>query len=332
MLLRITSKPLPEIAPTICVVIICAALSSTGCKTMKMPGMKMFGFNSEPDPAVLAGEGPTTTYPVPPGDEAMPSAINSIAGGTSAPAQPTQNPSTRLASAAGMPGHVSTAGPSMAAAQANGIYPQTQPAGFQSATGGPMTPPAATMTGAGGFKSPGYTFGSNTKDVGSPKMPAMPSGSFSANQPTMSAPSTFASSGMDKPKTNQFANTSPGGFSGGASAKESAPSGGFSLPKSGGLDLSKSSGISQSAFGNVPASTKSFAGDASSAESATPTVDFANLKNNVPAESTTPSAVTASKPSSSYMPGSTSGSGYPSATAPYPGAGYVAPGGGSTFR
>ncbi|TWU10599.1 hypothetical protein [Allorhodopirellula heiligendammensis] len=57
-----------------------ATFPAVGCRSGK-PSWNMFG-RSEPSAEVLAGSGPTTTYPSPPSARATPEAIASIAGGT----------------------------------------------------------------------------------------------------------------------------------------------------------------------------------------------------------------------------------------------------------
>lgn len=57
---------------------------SVGCRSGK-PGWNLFGSRGEPSAEMLAGSGPTLTYPTPPSSNATPQAIASIAGGTSSP-------------------------------------------------------------------------------------------------------------------------------------------------------------------------------------------------------------------------------------------------------
>ncbi|XZE54617.1 hypothetical protein SH139x_000590 [Planctomycetaceae bacterium SH139] len=64
-----------------------AVASSTGCKTgSPLPGASLFGWNKTPSAEMLAGQGPSTTYPAPPSSQLNPTAIASTAAGTGAPA------------------------------------------------------------------------------------------------------------------------------------------------------------------------------------------------------------------------------------------------------
>ncbi|MCA9138118.1 MAG: hypothetical protein KDB00_15205 [Planctomycetales bacterium] len=56
-------------------------LVSTGCRSA-MPKWNMFSWRSTPSAETLAGNGPSVTYPAPPGESATPDAIVSYAGGT----------------------------------------------------------------------------------------------------------------------------------------------------------------------------------------------------------------------------------------------------------
>lgn len=77
-----------------------ATLPATGCRSGR-PSWNMFS-RGEPSAEVLAGSGPTTTYPSPPSSRAAPEAIASIAGGTSAdPTQATPETSDAIGPPAG---------------------------------------------------------------------------------------------------------------------------------------------------------------------------------------------------------------------------------------
>ncbi|MCC9602789.1 hypothetical protein LOC67_19740 [Stieleria sp. JC731] len=114
----------------------CAAMvaCSTGCRSA-MPKWNMFGFRKAPSAEMLAGNGPSHTYPAPPSSSATPMAIASNAAGTSdmvADAGKTPGVGT-----AGFNPGVPTAGPTspaanMAAAQANGFALASGPAASQS--------------------------------------------------------------------------------------------------------------------------------------------------------------------------------------------------------
>jgi hypothetical protein len=121
----------------------CAALSlgASGCRST-MPGMNLFGMRSEPSAAVLAGTGPSTTYPAPPSTSATPEAIASIAGGTSIPVSPGEpeaggtqiagfeSPTTPAFGSNLAASSNPAAGTNMSAAQANGFNTPAQPAGY----------------------------------------------------------------------------------------------------------------------------------------------------------------------------------------------------------
>lgn len=142
------------------------ALVSTGCRSGKS---NLFSFRSEPSPEALAGDGPTTTYPVPPSESATPEAIASVAGGTGSPNSPItpsipKSPAAQVASLNTTPSYVSPA-TNMSAAQANGFHgATTKPAGFQTPSANP--PPISPGTMVPDVKAPqtttsGYQFGTN---------------------------------------------------------------------------------------------------------------------------------------------------------------------------
>ena len=95
-----------------------------------MPGAGLFASRG-PSADALAGNGPTTTYPVPPSHGATPESLASIAGGTAAPAgsAAAESATAQVAGIEISPGYAlaagadpATAGPNMAAAEANGVY------------------------------------------------------------------------------------------------------------------------------------------------------------------------------------------------------------------
>ena len=295
---------------------------------MKMPGMKLFGFQSEPSAEALAGEGPTTTYPVPPGNTGTPDAIASIAGGTGSQSmaginpgvQPITSPNAgmRAANTQNVPSYVTNAVPNMAAAKANGVYGGTKPVGFAGIP--PQTPKTAPSISVPEIKTPstesfaakGYQFGSNIapskpSDSSMPKNIGMPK--------SVSAPSGFASAKSSGPQLNTFVT--------GKKATSSGAGGGFELPTS----------LPQAAIDSVPASKNSFVPDAKSAEVSAPaSINIAELTGNTAKASlSTPTTTPAS--GGGYSPGSTSSAGgYPSATADYPGPGYSPSSSGNTLR
>lgn len=125
-----------------------------GCRSV--PGLNRFARTSEPSADVLAGTGPSATYPAPPSVSATPQAIASVAGGTQAPSaggvpaigRPSIGPTTspQTAQVAGIdvsPGYATPA-TNYAAANANGVYSK----------------PTSNVSGAS--KPSPYTFGSKT--------------------------------------------------------------------------------------------------------------------------------------------------------------------------
>lgn len=160
-----------------------AAVSiSSGCRTV--PGMNMFAWRSKPSAEALAGTGPSATYPAPPSDSVTPAAIASIAGGTAG--STTAPETTQVAGIDVSPGYATPAA-SLAAAQANGIYPGSNAGGFD-----PTTPPP----GAG---PSGYQFGSKAF---TPKTPSM---SPDASTYSLASASGPASGGLTVPSTSSFA-------------------------------------------------------------------------------------------------------------------------------
>jgi hypothetical protein len=158
----------------------------SGCRSV--PGLNRFARSSEPSADVLAGTGPSATYPAPPSASATPQAIASVAGGTKTPAAgniatvggPTPgspNGSPQTSQVAGIdvsPGYATPA-TNYAAANANGVY--TKPSGS-----------------ADGAKKPSpYTFGSKTF---TPKTtpetsPARPVSNYGSNGESAYAKSSF---------------------------------------------------------------------------------------------------------------------------------------------
>ncbi len=182
----------------------CVALAvvTTGCRSGKSGSM--FSFRNEPSPEALAGNGPTTTYPTPPGASATPEAIASVAGGTANPSDAPITPAAMSATAkvAGLdvtPGYVTPASQNMAAARANGFPASTvshtigtQPQNPPPISPGVMTPP---VTAPKTSPSSGYQFGTN---------PAAPKSSYNIPS-SYTAPATA-------PKTSGGAVSNAGGF------------------------------------------------------------------------------------------------------------------------
>ena len=189
---------------------VCVSLTlcSTGCRSNRLGGMNMFGFNSQPSAEALAGNGPTTTYPAPPSESATPEAIASLAGGTIAsPGQnsiatnsvaPSTQPYRGSTAFAGLdvnPGKVEPATatiPNTAASEANGFYGKTQPAGFSVPE---MKTPQVQMPNMSASGKTGYNVA--TQNMPSPNttavsMPAPSGYQFGGNANTTSAGQDFA--------------------------------------------------------------------------------------------------------------------------------------------
>ena len=309
---------------------VASVLVGSGCRSMPgMRGLNMFARNKEPSAELLAGTGPSTTYPAPPSSSATPQAIASIAGGTQVPSQtgtPTTIPTNPMNPSGTMqvagvdisPGYASPT-TNYAAAQANGVY--SQPASTPSPNSGSVA-----------AKPSAYTFGSKAFAPKSNPQTA------SATTPTMSG--GYASSAPSMPASNPTLN--------GATANGSAPSyappsmatmaaaqptptttasakpssSGFSLP----TDLpnlgSAVSAITPPPSSGSQASSSSYSlPPANGAAASSSTANMAMPGNATAASFSTANASGAMggpesgtvKPISSYMPGSTGQtSGYPS--------------------
>ncbi|MEE2937658.1 MAG: hypothetical protein VYA84_16835 [Planctomycetota bacterium] len=320
------------------VVAACTAtlLVSTGCRSM--PGAGLFASRG-PSADALAGNGPTTTYPVPPSHAATPESLASIAGGTAPPAgsAAAESATAQVAGIEISPGYAlaagadpATAGPNMAAAEANGVYSLSNstagsPPSFAASpvpnsmdapnSMGPQagmtvpprmgTPSDANAAVASSMPS-GYTFGNKAL---TPKttQPGMTTGI-----PT-SSPSHFApTSGPLTPPSTGVAASPPSGYS------QPPSSSGFALPS----DPAAIAGIMPPATPPNPppvmaaatpvpsqyptsSSITGPAGNASPADNLAPSFAPSFSTAQAP-ESTAPST------SNSYMPGSTgTGAGYP---------------------
>ena len=239
-----------------------------------MPGAKLFAFYSEPSPEVLAGNGPTMTYPKSPSSGATPEAIASVAGGIPvSPGEAVSNPTVQV-SGIERPGN-------QGAAQANGFNVDTQTAGFV-APPGSVTPPVNQPT-----KPSGYSFGQRTF---TPKTPA-PAEQSQFEIPPMGTPQTST------PTPPVIANNVPVGTSG---------NGGFTLPST----LSPTVGTSP----EVPASPNNFGVPSMSglgetgAPEAAKAPSFTTASAVLPGESAVlPSDVSGPSDTSTYSPGSTGG-------------------------
>ena len=185
-----------------------ALTSSTGCRSGKSP-LNLFSLNrNEPSPEVLAGKGPSATYPVPPSTSVDPQAIASVPGGTSGSPgisnSPITQPTVQASAVAnqGLPNH--------SAAQANGFRPpNTSLRGVPDlptkTASAPMNKPNVTL--------PNYRFGNSSSGPEArtaslqsqpgaqsssytiPKLPALPN-----NQATQPKQTTLPPLGVAAPK------------------------------------------------------------------------------------------------------------------------------------
>ncbi|KAA5545344.1 hypothetical protein FYK55_06725 [Roseiconus nitratireducens] len=337
-----------------------AMFASTGCRS-GMPSWNMFGSRNQPSAEMLAGNGPSTTYPAPPSESATPHAIASVAGGTQG-----DSPTTSIASAdtpisKGAPddpvtgfdvaaSNSSAAGANLAAARANGfdVASTSGASNYASQASASSTSNASVPAIPAGYKygtraeSPvaSTAGGSDTNDSY-----VMPSSYPGATPPGGSAspPSAYGLP-TGGPASESVATGSTSGFAMPGSGNESpssppagATGGGFTLPDSmadvGGAVNSKpftpkSSSSATSELATAVSNASSTAGT-ESAESTVPAPGASS-----PSFSTASADLTAepdaSLPSSGggYAPGSTSGSSAYPTTSGYPSTGT----GGSYYR
>ena len=162
----------------------CAAIvaCSTGCRSA-MPKWSMFGMRKSPSAEMLAGNGPTHTYPAPPSESSTPSAIASVAAGTGnqlAGAPKASGPSNGFG--------VGTPNVNMAAAQANGFAVASN----------------RTTNSAKAASPPEYALSSNVSNDKNSAVPAIPAGyqfGTKGTQPTASAASPQSGSSYQIPSS-----------------------------------------------------------------------------------------------------------------------------------
>jgi hypothetical protein len=329
-----------------------------GCRAGKSSGSNLFGFNSEPSPEALAGSGPSTTYPAPPSDSATPEAIASIAGGTIAPStspakspgvNPTTSPTsagTRVANAAGVPSYVtpgastssansqtanvpsgSVRGPNMAAAQSNGFYSKTKPAGFAAPSwNAPVA--NASSSASGSLKSPGIKIPdmkvpevkpaslqmpatkSNAGSAASNYAASIPSGyQFGSKSGNSNATAASAYS-IPSTKTTSSAATTSSGTSSGFSMP-----GNFSVPSPKLPSATAAREAVTATFSDAKKTASKTVGDLA----ADVTEKITSISPDQSAPPSQPAARISSTTRSNYMPGSTSAAtGYPGASDGYP--------------
>ena len=289
-----------------------ALACSTGCRS-GMSRMNLFGARSEPSAELLAGSGPTTTYPSPPSESATPQAIASIAAGTSGSkndpiTSPASGGSSETAQVAGLdidPGYVAPASSSdpvtnMAAAQANGIFTGKTPNNYASATSKSPSAPS------------GYQYGSKSDNIKTAAAP--PSTPSAYTKPVSTSPdsSYTAPNPSPTPKTS-------GGFTmpdeGVPAIANSAPKPRMESPPMLGQALPEAADTPEFRIATGEPS-------APAVNSRTSSVPESSLpSSSIPALDTSAPASAPSTSTEGYSPGSTAGA-----------VGYPASGGGSFYR
>ncbi|MEM6470340.1 MAG: hypothetical protein AAF802_12360 [Planctomycetota bacterium] len=164
----------------------------TGCRAT-MPKWNLFGSRRAPSAEMLAGDGPTTTYPAPPGESATPMAIASTAGGTSGvPASPGTSGNEAFAAIAKANGLGGPTNPAAARANGFGVPSGINLASNRSTTGGSATPAyAASSRTSPSSRSTGNGFDLPGKNSSVPSIPAgyqfgtreTPPSSFAGSKP-----------------------------------------------------------------------------------------------------------------------------------------------------
>ncbi|MCC9658558.1 hypothetical protein [Rhodopirellula halodulae] len=196
-----------------------ASIASTGCRSGR-PSLNLFSMRGEPSAEMLAGTGPTATYPKPPSANATPNAIASVAGGT-APAKPSTpgtSPANMYAGTSnpGLPTVNSTPGvPSTPTAPASNPYASLAAQNNTTASSNSSLPPASyALPGSGTPSTPVSYAAASANGYGVPAQPAantQPTPRPTA-MPPISVPSTSAPAGPEalagksssQPSTNGF--------------------------------------------------------------------------------------------------------------------------------
>ena len=284
-----------------------------GCRSV--PGLKRFARSSEPSADVLAGTGPSATYPAPPSVAATPQAIASVAGGTASPktasiamvggpgshsmTSPTTSPqNAQVAGIDVSPGYATPA-TNYAAANANGVHKKTSPYTFGSKTFSPKSAPETSPALPVSNYAKAVTSPTNQSSFGMPKTTAPPTTLASSGATTASPPSNYA---MPPSPPTVPVSASFGG--------KSNSTGGFTLPTNMPSTATASITPPPASTGTTTASGSfgmpadaSLAGSATEFEQrvhrrpqSTPTYQTADVSGSVPSDS---------PPQSSYMPGST---------------------------
>lgn len=200
---------------------------STGCRSGST--WNAWSWGKKPSPEALAGEGPSSTYPLPPSHSSNPTAIASVAGGTAEPNKTSQQLANN-ASPAATATNPQAAAPNYSAAAANGfadLAKQSQPATQTNAsTASNPTPGSSGLAadkGSFGYAqaatASGYQFGGGTAQA--------------ASDPSATLSTASATSGITAPPSvSQTIAASNGGFSipQGSAAAPANQSTGYSLP------------------------------------------------------------------------------------------------------
>lgn len=287
-------------------------MMSTGCT---LSGRNLFTLKKkEPSAEVLAGSGPTATFPVPPSSTATPSAIASVAGGTTAPATAPSSPvpealPARFAGLSASPGYSASPGfsaspttPNLAAAQANGIYGKTasQSVGFRT--------PAAPAS-----QPSGYAFGNQAL---TPKNDESGTEFAISDLPSSGqSESATAASGFTVPSTT-FAPPASGSYPTAQQSPPAIPQRGFTFPTDGPAVAEIAPPKSDiNGFEHPPAAPT--AGDILPPAATSPAFTTAStaVESAVPASAIVPASAGNTGGFGGYTPGSTgSATGYPSGT------------------
>lgn len=292
-----------------------AAASVMGCRGGS-PRLNLFSWNSEPSADVIAGTGPTTTYPPPPSAIATPSAIESIAAGV-------EPPNTALAAG---PGAAAESAASESAAKANPADVASRPTGTPGPTGSTTAP-----------RMPGFESGIPGLDIDAGRAELPPAANLAAAEANgfygaaPGAPSTTATPADSTPTPSATPSYSMPSLASGGSASGPATvaasnnagdssSRGYSLPPD--LDFAAKASAAAETKPTPEASTDPATAsgtDESGTRVASASNDASSTAEPAPVQPT--SGTTAPK-TGGYAPGSTSGG----SAYPHPG------GGGSIFR
>jgi hypothetical protein len=292
-----------------------AMMGSSGCKSG--PSFPSFGWTRQPSPETLAGNGPTTTYPVPPSAGNTPTAIASKAAGTGTTANST--PTTVAApQTGGAPPYAAVAngytgfGASGTTPQPNSLMNRQTVPGF-AANAAPGTPqPASTPNTPSPTYSNPPSFNTSPNLAGTANNYATPPGY--AAPPNYTTPSAYAAPQNTPVNVASAAGTpgygAPAAYSipGGTPAPSASPAvGGFALPSTAAPpDASGSTAATQSGF-TLPGMAAQPPTTLSTTTSALPPSVTPSPGSTAPSSGTAPGG---------YRPGSTAGAvSYP--TTPY---------------